>query len=256
MDAAQLPPDAAAHLQSAIHTAHLQVRTIEDAYMDTPVGDSAAVKGDKPSPVAIGLAMKLLMEQPDDIRINLLPVQVTKIREAKRDALVAANAIGVLLLIMVLVSEGPVWLADRVNRSIAIKRQLVVKKDIDQMLGQRRQLDAQTKAMSSRLDSIARISASRRDVNWVEVLASIGAATPRSVCITEMVSDEGSKITIRGLAVSNEAVSKFISLLEKSRNISSVALLETSEQNGQRGLITYQLSCKLVVRSGKSGNVS
>jgi hypothetical protein len=44
-------------------------------------------------------------------------------------------------------------------------------------------------------------------------------------------------------------------LLEKTHFISSVTLLEARKQDGQKELITYQLSCKLANRSVKTQNV-
>ena len=60
---------------------------------------------------------------------------------------------------------------------------------------------------------------------------------------------------VRGLALSNEAVYLFVDTLEKTPGIESATLLETREQNRQKGLITYQINCTLSIRSDKSGNV-
>jgi Tfp pilus assembly protein PilN len=69
--------------------------------------------------------------------------------------------------------------------------------------------------------------------------------------ITGLSSPDGVRVLVSGLARSNDAVNLFVKLLEKSRCIESVTLLETHEQEGQNGLIGYQISCKLAVRSGK-----
>jgi Tfp pilus assembly protein PilN len=63
-------------------------------------------------------------------------------------------------------------------------------------------------------------------------------------------------VQIEGLAMSNEAVSLFVSLLEKSQSIATVTLLDTHRQNEQSQVIAYQLSCKLGKRSVKSKDVS
>jgi Tfp pilus assembly protein PilN len=60
---------------------------------------------------------------------------------------------------------------------------------------------------------------------------------------------------IEGLAMSNEAINSFVSALEKSPDIASVTLLETSKQDTQKGFVTYRISCKLGIRSAKADNV-
>jgi Tfp pilus assembly protein PilN len=159
-----------------------------------------------------------------------------------------------LVLIIVLAVGGLTAMFGRVNQDAAAKRLLVTKQDTDSMLMQRRHLDAKLQALSSRLDRIARISASHRDVNWVEIFDDIRKATLGSVRITSLSSQDGSRVLIDGLAVSNEAVNQFVNLLEKSQSIVSVALLEAREQEGRNGFITYQLICKLAIRSGKGND--
>jgi len=255
VDAAQSPRGIEECLKSKIQTGRLQVRTIEDAYMDTPLGGSAAGKDKLPSPVAVGLAMELLTAQRDDVRINLVPSQIMRVREVKRDALIAANIVAAMLLIMVLAIYGFALMVERATRSTVAKKQLIAGQDTEVMVGQHQQLDARLKVLSSRLDSLAQISASHRDVNWAEVFEDIRKATPASVRITGLSCGDGSRVQIEGLAMSNEAVSLFVDLLEKSHNIASVVLLETRKQDGQSGLITYQLSCKLGTGRGKVHNV-
>ncbi|MCJ7729601.1 MAG: pilus assembly protein PilM [Sedimentisphaerales bacterium] len=236
-------------------TGHLQVRTTEDAYMDTPLGGSAAGKDKQPSPVAVGLAMNLLTAQRDDVRINLVPPQVVRVREVKRDALIAANAVAVMLLIMVLTIHAFDFMIERINRSAVAKKQLTTGQDTEVMLEQHQRLDAKLKILTARLDRIAQISASHRDVNWAEVFDDIRKATPASVRITGLSCQDGARMLIDGLALSNEAFNSFVNSLEKSNNIASVVLLEARKQDGQNGLIVYQLSCKFGIRSGKVDNV-
>jgi len=262
-------------IKSRMQTSSLQVRTIEDAYMDTPLGGSAGGTNEKPSPVAVGLAMGLLMQEKapvrllhgwrtsptlprrtdGDVKVNLLPPQILRAREAKRDALIAVNVVAASLLIMVLAVSWLTAMFGRVSRDAAVKKPLITRGRTEVMVEQHRYLDARLKNLSSRLGRIEEIRASHRDINWEELFSDIRKATPRSVRITETSSGDGSKMLVSGLAMSNEAVNLFVNLLEKSHNIESVALLETSEQAGQSGLITYRLSCKLAVRSGEVDDV-
>jgi type IV pilus assembly protein PilM len=250
-------------IKSRIQAEHLQVRRVEDAYMDTPVSGSSAITDEKPSPVAVGLAMNLLTRHgigvvaklPDLWRINLLPPQITRIREAKRDVLVAANTVAAVLLIMVLTINIFALLIARATRGSLAKEQLVGKQDTSVLLEQQWLLDRRLGALTARLDGIQKIQATQKDVNWAMLFDEIRKITPGTVRITAMSCQDGSKMLIQGLALSDEAVYSFVNLLEKSPGIASVALLETRE-GYQKGIITYQLMCKLTIRSDKADDVS
>ena len=256
-DTGQLPQDAEERLKSKIQAGSLQVRTKNDAYLDTPINVPAAGQNsEQPSPVAVGLAMNLLMAQRDDIRLNLMPPQIVQIKEAQRDALIAVNVVVALLLLMVLAVDGPAYMAERISRVAAMKETLVTGQNTDAMLERNQQLDTRLQALSSRLDSIAQISASHNDVNWAQLFENVRKATPGSVRIVSLFCPDGLKIQIEGLAMSNEAINSFVSALEKSPDIASVTLLETSKQDTQKGFVTYIISCKLGIRSAKADNVS
>jgi len=66
---------------------------------------------------------------------------------------------------------------------------------------------------------------------------------------------DGQRVQINGLALSDDAVNLFVNSLEKSPGISTVTLLESSKQDGQKGFINYQISCRLGVKKGKEDNV-
>jgi len=255
-DTGRLPQDAEERLKSKIQAGSLQVRTKNDAYLDTPISVPAAGENsEQPSPVAVGLAMNLLMAQRDDIRLNLMPPQIVQIKEAQRDALIAVNVVVALLLLMVLAVDGPAYMAERISRVAAAKETLVTGQNTEAMLERSRQLDTRLQALSSRLDSIAQISASHNDVNWAQLLENIRKATPKEVRINGLYCGDGAKMRIEGLAMSNEAINSFVSALEKSPDIASVTLLETSKQDTQKGFVTYIISCKLGIRSAKADNV-
>jgi type IV pilus assembly protein PilM len=255
-DTEQLPQDAEERLKSKIQAGSLQIRTKNDAYLDTPVNVPAAGQNsEQPSPVAVGLAMNLLMAQRDDIRLNLIPPQIVQIKEAQRDALIAVNVVVALLLLMVLAVDGPAYMAERISRVAAAKETLVAGQNTEAMLERNRQLDTRLQALSSRLGSIAQISASHNDVNWAQLFENIRKATPKEVRINGLYCGDSTRMQIEGLAMSNEAINSFVSALEKSPDIASVALLETSKQDTQKGFVTYIISCKLGIRSAKADNV-
>jgi Tfp pilus assembly protein PilN len=249
VDTAQTPQDLEGCLKSKIQKEHLQVRMIDCAYVDTPVAGQTLAKDKHPSPVAVGLAIGLLTAKRDDLRVNLVPPQVERAREIRREALIAANTVAALLLIMVLAINGFAFMIERATRNTIDKKNLVLKQDAEMIFEQRQRLDTQLEVLSSRIDRISQISASHRDVNWAEVFDEIRKAIPSSIRITSLSCQDGIKMQIEGQALSNEAVNSFVNLLEKSYKISSVVLLDVRKQEGKDGLITYQLSCKLGMRS-------
>jgi Tfp pilus assembly protein PilN len=256
-DTAQLPQDAEAILKSKIQAGSIQVRTSKDAYLDTIFGgQTAGDKNEQPSPVAVGLAISLLVAQQDDMRLNLMPPRIVQLKEAKRDVLIAVNVVAALLLLMVLAVDVPAYLVEKISRATATKATQVSVSDTDRILEKNRQLDTRLQALSDRLGSITQISATHDDVNWVQLFENIRNATPASVRINSLSSPDGARMLIEGLALSNDAVNSFVSSLEKSPDIVSVTLLETNKQEGQKGFINYQISCKLGIKKGKTENVS
>jgi Tfp pilus assembly protein PilN len=265
-DTAQLPQDAEAILKSKVQAGSLQVRTSKDAYLDTIFGgqparlasraERAGDKNEQPSPVAVGLAMNLLAAQRDNVKLNLMPPKIVQLNEAKRDVLIAVTAVAALLLFMVLAIAAPVYMIRKISGGIAGKTARVSVRNTDKMVEKNQYLDSKLQALSNRLDSIAKISELHKDVNWVQLFTNIRDATPASVRIVNLSCPDGQRIQIEGLALSNDAVNSFVSSLEKSPDISTVTLLESSKQEGQKGFINYQINCKLGVKKGKADNVS
>ncbi len=255
-DTAQLPQDAESILKSKIQACSIQVRTSKDAYLDTVIGGlTTSDKNEQPSPVAVGLAMNLLVAQQDEMRLNLMPPHMVQLREAKRDILITAAVVAVMLLLIVLVAAAPAYMIKKISDDTAGKAGRISVRNTDKMLEKNKHLDARLQALSNRLDCIAKISASNKDVNWVQLFTNIRRATPTSVRIASLSCSDGQKIQIEGLALSNDAVNSFVSSLEKSPDISTVTLLESSKQDGQKGFINYQINCKLGVKKGKEDNV-
>ena len=200
--------------------------------------------------------MNLLVEQRDDIRLNLMPPQIVQLKEAKRDVLIAFNVVAALLLLMVLAVDVPAYLVEKISCTTAKKAAQISVCNTDRILEKNQQLDTRLQALSNRLGSITQISATHNDVNWVQLFENIRNVTPASVRITSLSSPDGSRMQIEGLALSNDAINSFVSSLEKSPDIASVTLLETNKQEGQKGFINYQISCKLGMKKGKTENVS
>ena len=91
---------------------------------------------------------------------------------------------------------------------------------------------------------------SRHSLPWHEFLNDLRAATPNNVRITELFSKANSKIYIKGLASSYEAVHLFVKMLNKSEYIDSASLVETERDSSRRGLVSYEINFSLVMKKG------
>jgi Tfp pilus assembly protein PilN len=197
-----------------------------------------------------------LAQQTGDVRINMLPQEVTKQREAKRDILVAANVIAGVLMVMLLTINLFAFMVTNATSHTISKKKIASENRTELLLLEDKRYEEKIQLMTSRLDAIGKIPDSHSDVNWVEVLDEIRKATPGSVRISTLISSEGPRIQINGLAMSDEAVNLFTGLLGKSKSIASVTVLDTHRHNEQSQVVSYEISCKLNIRSAKSKNDS
>jgi Tfp pilus assembly protein PilN len=233
-------------LAADIEAVELEVRTPEDAYLDTPVADTNLP--DKPSAVAVGLAMKLLGTNACSLGVNLLPPEVTRLRAARKGALITANIVAAVLLIMILVVNGQAWKIEKINESINRKEAHLLQ-DTHTLVKERVSVNEQINTMSNKLNRINKILGSHRDVDWPGLLNDIGKGIPKTACITSLSSGADSRMSLGGLALSNEAVYLFVDMLNKSEHIDSASIVKTGKDN--KGFISYEISCTLFPRKGK-----
>ena len=109
-------------LQAGVGRAELKIVSLEDAYLDTPVADTALAA--KPSAIAVGLAMKLLDSPGSPVNINLLPANVTEAKYTTKQALLTIN---VAAAVFVLMTIGAVFFsvkAKQVNRNSQLNSRL------------------------------------------------------------------------------------------------------------------------------------
>lgn len=247
-DGVQLPEDAEESLKAEVASTNLQVRTGEDAFHDTFVGENSGFES--ASPVAIGLAMKLLGVNGSDLRINLLPPESAEVKAVRRDALITANIAAALLLLMILAGGAVSMMTKRVNENITRIKRTELSVDTYAMLGEEKSADRQITALSEGLEQMNRISSSRKDLQWYHVLNDVRNATPGNVRIIDLFSKSNSRMHLRGVASSYEAVHLFVKMLSKSKYIDSASLIETERDSERRGLVRYEINCSLGLEEG------
>lgn len=178
------------------------------------------------------------------IRINLLPVRHSRRQEAVKNEIVVA-LIGLALICvamsgMYLVVHGELSEARAQNRilqqGIDKTRQIVAEVDEQERISQ---------DLNTKLRVIKRLKANR--VGPVHMLDELSQATPEKLQLVS-VEETSKKVSITGVAVTNEVISDFLGNLEKSDYFNEVYLnaIDQTESGGVK-LKEFSISAKLVV---------
>jgi Tfp pilus assembly protein PilN len=242
-DQGRLPDDAEKSLSADVAAGDIQVRTVENACEDTPVGQDAGSK--KTSAVAIGLAMGRLGIGGDTLRINLVPPESAEVRSVKKHFLVTGNVIATLFLIMTLAAGAFTLLVDSVNHRIREQKQAVPSEARHEMRREKQLLDEQIKRLSGKPDHLESLLGSHGTKDWVQILNDVRNRTPKTVRITELRSRKDAGMYLEGLALSYEAVHLFVDLLNKSGYIKSASATQTEKDSEGTGLVRYGIDCLL-----------
>lgn len=158
------------------------------------------------------------------VRINLLPVRVSKKKEAGKQQLV----LFAVLLLAGLVGNY-LWQASRAAELKTRQAKLArTKEDIAQLeriIGEVRNIKAQQQALQQKLDVLARLKAGRSGP--VRVLDEIATITPRQLWLSK-IGEKAGAVSFTGTAVSIDDVSAFMTALKASKYFSKVELKKTT----------------------------
>ena len=243
-DNVQLPDNAEESLKSQVSCNDLEISKSENIVQDLSVGEDNGFC--KPSLAAIGLGMKLLGTEGSNLRINLIPPEVAAVKAIRKRALVIANIVALLILIMILTNGALCLMTKKVNERIARIEQTDLSQDMHMLLEEEESVDKQISTLSKGLEQMEAISSSHRDLNWHKILNDVRSATPGNVRITNLFSKDPLKISMAGLASSYESVHLFIKMLGQSEHINSVALIGTEKDSRDDGLVKYEISFSLI----------
>ncbi|MHC4708738.1 MAG: PilN domain-containing protein, partial [Planctomycetota bacterium] len=229
-DCVQSPGETEQSLRTEIAGASIQVKAVEDAFEETPFGESAG--SSRPSPVAIGLAMKLLGEDDVGLAINVVPPESAQIRSAKKQVLIAANFIAALVLVMILTAGGFGLMTNSVEQRINQSKQDGGTQSIHKLLREKEALDRRIKQLSERPELLKNIFASHPAVDWPGLLEDIRSRTPETLRITRLHSNKKDS-------------GVYLELLNKSNHIESASLAHTKKDYEAGDLIRYAINCSL-----------
>jgi Tfp pilus assembly protein PilN len=244
-----LPDDFPAQLEKATGGAKCDVIASENIAEALAVKVGEKVSLQDTSVAAIGHALRLLTEAPGIPQVNLLPLAAARLKSTKRNALYAAVAAAVILLVMGLSVMGLMVKIDNARELIAQKRAHTGLADTAAMVDTRRELEASIERIGKVPVRLKEVMNSRREVNWGAFLTDIRDMTPEELRITKLDGRPDLVIVIDGQARNVNLVSSFTTRLNRSEYVVD-AKINNTEQDRDLGLVNYQILCNLVATSG------
>jgi type IV pilus assembly protein PilN len=165
------------------------------------------------------------------IRINLLPVRVSKKKAAGKQQ---------LLLFALLVVAGYagnfVWASTRAADLAARQARVRSTKEeiaqLDRIIGEVKNIKEQQAALREKLDILAQLKANRSGP--VRVLAGLAELTPKRLSLTKL-DEKGGAITFTGAAATIDDVSEFMSALKANPHFRAVELTKTTSVTATQG---------------------
>jgi Tfp pilus assembly protein PilN len=242
-DSVQLPDDVLESQRSRLTVSNLQIKRPEDAYQDTPIVRDNVEVEEGASAVAVGLAMKLLLPNETNLRINMLPPEAADVKSLKRHALITANILAAILFIMIIAIAGLGLQAKSLKAEIERKKSEPLLSDLKALVKEEKIIDSRIKQLSGEPGRLNEILDSREDVDWPALLNDIRKGTPKTVCITSMFNKGNTTLNVEGVGLSYEAIRWFVNMLGESKHIATASLTETEKDDEKGGLIRYSISC-------------
>lgn len=230
-------------LGTNVEGVELKIRTLRTAYLDTPVADTE--QSEKPSAIAVGLAMKLLDNSKSGLDINLLPLQVAQAKSTERQVLISANVAGVILFLMILSIGFFNVKVKKVQNDINQKAQAQEKQNMHALLSRQTSLQGQITDVSNEINRLNAVLNDGSFKRWDQILNDIRSAIPRMVRLTRLSCESNSKMLLRGQAVSYEAIHRFVDTLNATELIESALFLGAEEDPKNKNLLMYSIACSL-----------
>ncbi len=164
------------------------------------------------------------------VRINLLPVRVSKKKEAGKQQLVL---FAVLLVLGVVTNY--VWAAARASalatREAAVARTKAEIAQLDRIIGEVKNIKDQQAALREKLEILAQLKAAR--TGPVRLLDELAALTPKRLWIRKL-DEKGGTFTFEGTAATIDDVSELMSALKGSRHFRNVELKKTAAKDDKK----------------------
>ena len=182
------------------------------------------------------------------IRINLLPVRALRVKQrAQKQVGVYALAVVVVVVFMVLVYlSGNSALAD-LNKKI--KTLETKESSLKKIRTEVTKLDEQKELLQEKLKIIADLERQRKGP--VRVLDELSMVVPAEEAWLTRIRQTGNNLTLEGIALNNETVSKFMIDMEKSDLFSGVAGRTRQQIINDRRLMYFSITCLVKLEKPK-----
>lgn len=180
------------------------------------------------------------------VRINLLPVKVSRKKEAGKQQLV---------LFAVLLGAGLilnfVWASQRASVLKDLKAQVDRKKaeiaQLERIIGEVKNIRTQQDQLKQKLEVLDKLKAGR--TGPVRMLDELATMTPKRLWLRKMEEKGGTTILFEGTAATIDDVSAFMSALKASRHFSRIELKKTAATAAVKGtnlrLVDFSISTAL-----------
>jgi type IV pilus assembly protein PilN len=184
------------------------------------------------------------------VRINLLPVRVSKKKEAGRQQL----ALFAVLLVAGLLGNY-LWASARASdlkaRQAKLSRTREEIAQLERIIGEVRNIKEAQQELQQKLDVLDKLKAGRSGP--VRMLDELATITPRQLWLEKM-DEKGGAVTFTGSALSIDDVSAFMGALKTSKYFKGVELKKTSatkpQAAGGERLVAFQITASALYTPG------
>jgi type IV pilus assembly protein PilN len=177
------------------------------------------------------------------IRINLLPVRVSKKKELGQQQLLLFG----LLVILGLVGNY-VWNHARAQDLASRKQRVQATKDeiakLERIIGEVKDIKAQQAALKEKIDVLDKLKAGR--AGPVRVLDELATITPKRLWFRKIAEEKGGSVTFEGSAINIDDVSALLKALKDSSYFSAATLKKTaSKMDGRFKVVDFTMTANV-----------
>ncbi|MFO0583138.1 MAG: PilN domain-containing protein [Anaeromyxobacter sp.] len=176
------------------------------------------------------------------VRINLLPVRVSKKKEAGQQQLI----LFVLVLVFGIIANW-LWIGSRTSELDGRKRKLTSTQNeiaqLERIIGEVKNIKDQQSQLREKLDVLGQLKQGR--TGPVRMLDELATVMPRRLWLTKL-DEKGGTVTLVGTAATIDDVSELMSALRASSHFRNVELAKTTSKV-DRGLrvVDFTLSTQV-----------
>lgn len=167
------------------------------------------------------------------VRINLLPVKVSRKKEAGKQQLILFAAVVVAGLVL-----NFVWASQRAGVLKDLRSQVERKKaeiaQLEKIIGEVKNIRTQQDQLKQKLEILDKLKAGR--TGPVKMLDELATVTPKRLWLRKLEEKGGTTITFEGTAATIDDVSAFMAALKTSKHFGKVELKKTTAKADRGGL--------------------